>query len=483
MNLLTDAWIPVHNNGRFQHICYKDLMCGHDEGALSLPRDDMELAVLQLLASLTQAVLPPKDAAQLRDRAENPMPETDFDKGAEPFLEWFVLDHPRTPFMQTRHVRAKEATPIQKLFIGLPEGNNHAFFNDPGEIRQTCASCSAVALFNQASACPSFGGGFKGGLRGSAPITTLIQDDSLRSCVWKNVLHKGWVDRLLPPDEGLDETPVWIDPIKAGDTYYPHRIGMTKGLFWQPAHIELIPQNETGRCHCCGTTADRLYGGFRKEKFSAFTVKEPPPWPHPHSPRQIGKKEKYLSFTTTAPAWTQLNHFLMRKEEKNEGRIPAPVVSQYREVFARQQRLHLTVGGYRNKQASVLQRRHEFFNLSAGWDDNEAHLDHFVETGLNIKTLLRKKLYGFGKAVGVSGIQEQAERQFYNGSEPVIHAAFREMDWERVVEAYDEFKEQLSGLAKTIFNQLTQPYKNDPKKIKAIAVARRGLFKELNRLD
>ncbi len=483
MNLLTDAWIPVYYRGRFRHIGYRDLICGHEEGTLSLPRDDLELAALQLLASLTQSVFTPKDAAQLRDRAENPMSETDFDRGVDPFLEWFVLDHPRTPFLQVRNIRAKEATPIQKLFIGLPEGHNHAFFNEPGEISQACAACSAIALFNQSSVCPSFGGGFKGGLRGSAPITTLIHDDPLRPCVWKNVLHKEWVDRLLPPDGGLNETPVWIDPIRAGDTYYPHRIGMSKGLFWQPAHVELIPKSGAGKCDCCGAEADKLFGGFWKEKFSAFSVKEPPLWPHPHSPRQIGKKEKFLSFTTTAPAWTQLNRFLLRKEGKKEGYIPAPVVSQYREVFARRQRLHLIVGGYRNKQASVLQRRHEFFNLSAGWDDHEAYLDHFVETGLTIKTLLRKKLYGFGKAIGVSGIQEQAERRFYNGSEPVIHAVLREMDWARVSEAYDQFKATLVELTRKIFNELTQPYGNDPKKIKAIAVARRGLFKELSRLD
>ncbi len=64
--------------------------------------------------------------------------------------------------MQTRNVQAKEATPIQKLLIGLPEGNNHAFFNEVGEVKQLGSMVAAIALFNQASNCPSFGGSFKG---------------------------------------------------------------------------------------------------------------------------------------------------------------------------------------------------------------------------------------------------------------------------------------------------------------------------------
>lgn len=281
----------------------------------------------------------------------------------------------------------------------------------------------------------------------------------------------------------MDNTPVWINRISNGEVYHPQQIGLPKGLFWQPAHVELTPLEETGGCHCCGAAADRLYGGFLKEKFSGFTVKEPPLWPHPHSPRQIGNKEKFLSFTTTAPAWTQLNHFLMRQEGKKEGYIPAPVVSQYRRLFARRERLNLIVGGYRNKQASVLQRRHEFFNISEGWNENETDLSHFVETGLRIKTLLRNKLYGFGKRVGVLGIQEQAERRFYNESEPIIHAVLREMDWENAMDAFDHFKGRLVSLAKAVFNQLMQPYGNDPKKIRAIALTRRSLYSELSRIE
>ena len=117
--------------------------------------------------------------------------------------------------MQTRGVTATDPTPIQKLLIGLPEGNNHAFFNDVGEVKHLSAGMAAIALFNQASNCPSFGGGFKGGLRG-VPITTLITNQDLRKTVWSNVLHEESLRNLLPNyDQHKNQAPVWVEPIKA----------------------------------------------------------------------------------------------------------------------------------------------------------------------------------------------------------------------------------------------------------------------------
>ena len=59
---------------------------------------------------------------------------------------------------------------------------------------------AAITLFNQASNCPSFGGGFKGSLRGGAPITTLVFGNSrggkLVTATFEGVLHVRDPDRL-----------------------------------------------------------------------------------------------------------------------------------------------------------------------------------------------------------------------------------------------------------------------------------------------
>nr|WP_049772948.1 type I-E CRISPR-associated protein Cse1/CasA [Nitrosococcus watsonii] len=263
MNLLTDPWIPVLDDKAFRPINLQALLCQEADGDLALSRDDMELACLQLLVSLTQVLFTPADQRTLRVRIKTPLSEAEFQQGIADYRDWFDLEHPDTPFMQTRGVQAAEVTPIQKLFIGLPEGNNQAFFNAEGEIKTVCGGCAAIGIFNQANNCPSFGGGFKGSLRGSAPITTLIDSPKLRRCIWENVLPESELCLYggMTPDR-----PVWVEPIRAGQKLYGNQIGLLRGLFWQPARIELLPESG-GACDHCGAKVERRYSGFNKEKF------------------------------------------------------------------------------------------------------------------------------------------------------------------------------------------------------------------------
>src|SRR5208283_3431404 len=200
MNLLTDTWIPVRasgGTGPFKQISFEELLCGEGKWWVSLPRDDFELACQQLLVCLTQVLFLPANDQVLRERLRKRLSADEYDEAIKSMVDWFNLDHSEAPFMQTRGVKANETTPIQKLLIGMPEGNNHSFFNDVGEVRHLGASCAAIALFNQASNCPSFGGGFKGSLRGGAPVTTLVNGDDLRETVWKNVLSLPRVQEFL----------------------------------------------------------------------------------------------------------------------------------------------------------------------------------------------------------------------------------------------------------------------------------------------
>ena len=193
MNLLKDPWIPVRTDGgtgTFRLLTYQQLLCETGNWQVSLSRDDMELACVQLLVCMTQVMFLPEDDKALRTRIASALSAADFAAAVKPCQDWFDLDHPTQPFMQSRGVKSIEDTPIQKLLIGLPEGNNHAFFNEAGEVRNLSAPLVAIALFNQASNCPSFGGGFKGSLRGGAPITTLVYGQDLRDTIWRNVLTR-----------------------------------------------------------------------------------------------------------------------------------------------------------------------------------------------------------------------------------------------------------------------------------------------------
>ncbi len=498
MNLLdtNSRWVPVRADGGIgplRWLSYRDLLCSDGTWRISLTRDDMELACLQLLVSLTQVIFLPKTLDEAEDRIDTPLSENEFDAAVASYVDWFDLDHPTQPFMQTRGVEAKEATPIQKLMVGLPEGNNHCFFNPAGEIKQISAPIAAIALFNQAMNCPSFGGGFKGSLRGSAPITTLVDANDLRRQVWSNVVNADLLLKDLPTLEfdPARDRPTWVEPIAANATLHATDIGLARGLFWQPAHVELIPGTDGGVCDVLRTQVDRLYVGFRKAKFK-FTLEGV--WPHPHGARSLkvkkgGAEIRFQSFTTTAPGWTRLADLVAEREaEKDEGTAPAAPVKQARALEIAP--LHLLVGGYRNKQAAVIERRHELMTLGRGWAGNTDAIRLVVETGLAAKDALRHKLYFAvkgSKDKGLEGvaapIHEIAEAHFYARTESLMLDVIADeqtfADWGS---ARNGLIDNLSMHCRRIFAELTDPYSLKPELIPIIAWARRSLNNELKRL-
>lgn len=499
MNLLVDPWIPVradHGAGAFQLLTYRELLCEPGQNwQISLPRDDLELACLQLLVCMTQVIFLPDDDPALRQRLAHPLTPDEFDAGGAPFADWFDLDHPTQPFMQTRGVKAAEVTPIQKLLIGLPEGNNHAFFNEAGEVGHIGGAVAAIALFNQASNCPSFGGGFKGSLRGGAPITTLVFDRDLRCMVWCNVLTRPRVEeRQIDALGPAQDRPTWVAPITEKSTIHWNQIGLMRGLFWQPAHVELVKADGARACDVLGGKATAGYSGFLKEKFN-FTVEGV--WPHPHGAMNMSLKkgvleQKFASFTTTAPAWTQLSEFVIPRglndKDAKEGSTPAGSVSQFSTIGG-DGSMHILVGGYRTNQASVLERRHELIGLAPGWG-KERRLTSLVDIGKDAKKALRGKLYFAvqgNKDKGLKGlgaaVHETAEKLFYARTESLIHQTFSsDATFREWGEARRAYAQKIADHCRDIFEELTNPYTLKPELIPVIAWSRRALNADLKKL-
>ncbi|ROH84516.1 type I-E CRISPR-associated protein Cse1/CasA [Pseudomethylobacillus aquaticus] len=494
-----EAWIPVRANdgaGAFRLLTYRDLLCEPGQHwQISLPRDDLELACLQLLVCMTQVIFLPDDDAVFRSRLAAPLPQADFDAGIAPFLDWFDLDHPTQPFMQTRGVKAAEITPIQKMLIGLPEGNNHAFFNEAGEVGHLGGSVAAIALFNQASNCPSFGGGFKGSLRGGAPITTLVFDRDLRRMVWRNVLTRPRVEkRQIDVSGPAQDRPTWVAPVIEKSTVHWNQIGLMRGLFWQPAHVELVKAAQSRACDVLGGEAAAGYSGFLKEKFN-FTVEGV--WPHPHGAMSMTLKkgaleQRFASFTTTAPPWTLLSEFVIPRgvndKDAKEGSSPASPVSQFDETSI-DERLNLLVGGYRTNQAAVLERRHELIGLAPGWG-KEQRLSQLVNIGKDAKKALRGKLYFAvqgNKDKGLKGlgaaVHETAEKLFYARTESLIHQTFSsDATFTEWGEARRRYAQQIAEHCRAIFEELTDPYTLKPELIPVVAWSRRALNIDLKKL-
>jgi CRISPR system Cascade subunit CasA len=327
----------------------------------------------------------------------------------------------------------------------------------------------------------------------------MIFDENIRNMVWINVLSKESVDNTFIDVQS--NKPVWIDALERKKQYFSMEIGIARGLFWVPVLIRLCSNNNLGLCDCCGNEVNKLVHGFLLGSDFMFEVTGL--WPHPFSPRQLNlqkgntknkKKpdESIVSFKTTKPAWTQFSELLFSSEktDKKEGYTPAPVISQYYDLCG-DNVLRLLIGGYRNKQAAILQRRHELYSIPAGWNDKfRNRIIEIIEIGLDAEaTLTDKVLYPLvkgnkdrgEKGIG-SAINANASALFFHFTEPLIHQMFHETSLREFIQAKNSFLEDLSRICLDIFERVTRPYAHKPELIGTTALARDKLKKLLKQL-
>ena len=498
MNLLRDPWIAVRGLEGVRLIGLEKLLCSDESYTLCLPRDDMEMSTLQLAICLTQVAIMPENIHELTDRINNPMDEIEYRQRTERLVPWFQLDHPEWPFMQIMEGTGN-VTNIQKLMPGLPEGGGSpCFFNRHDEVRILGAPMTAIALFQQATMTPSFGGGpgggFKAPLRGQAPMTTLVWDSSLRKMLWYNVLCKTEVMKVAPNySEGNEsEWPVWVRPIERNKEVQINHIGLLRGLFWQPAHIKIIWQARYELCDFTGIASSLNCSEFEKEPFG-YTLKGY--WPHPHSPRELilrkeqtDLEERALSFRTQEPAWTHCHAYVYRHENSDKtGYTPAAVISQFSQ-FHHKKKLHLAIGGYCNNQAKIEQRRHELITFGEGWENQESgYLTSIIYAVLEEKKLLHKKLLWLKKAVnskkqrgiGIS-LTDEAERLFYLATEPLIRRCLQTFTFKEKQSFKKDTLEAVRDICLKVFDDLTKPFEHDPGIMASIVVGRGKLKYSLN---
>jgi CRISPR system Cascade subunit CasA len=518
MNLLIDEWLPVRllEGGTTSWISLAELLTGKKEYEICLPRDDLEMAALQLLICMVQNLFIPENLEGLVDHIRKPMAEQTYFDGIEAYKEWFELEHPEHPFMQVRGVKANKKTPMHRLLPGLADATNSCFVNEQGIADSLCGGCSAVSIFNRATNSPSFGGGtlggFKPGLRGSIPITTLIQGRHLREMVWLNVLSKEFIaDEFLQNLSCPVRQPTWVSKIKKGSKINAYEIGLLRGLMWQPALIEL-GQPVLGSCNLCGKKRIPVFNYFLTNQLG---YKIEGVWHHPHSPSYLELKkgvveQQFASFKNSAPGWTQLARFVVKQPVDNhnkEGQEPASVIMQANKLFGRnKERITLAIGGYRNepgKSASIAERRHEILSLNQGWTHAPHSINEMVKIGVDYKKALTAALFVFDnglrdkkqkrnthKGLGFSKKKIQysriGESQFFHRTDGIMQKALAEAHFEypdQLAVDKDNLRSILRSHCRDIFEEQTGPYLNDPELIRTMAVARRTLHKHLKELE
>src|SRR5690554_2565729 len=201
MNLLDAPWLPFkHENGE---ITYQPVsaIAAPDVIDLALPRADFQGAAYQFLIGLLQTTCGPSGIDGWIDNFQSPPSKEQLTAAFEPFKGSFQFEGDGPLFMQDQDSLDKESpTPASSLLIDAPGAstikNNTDHFVKAGRAETFCVDCAAIALFTLQINAPSGGKGYRTGLRGGGPLTTLVLPSDPGASLW----HKLWLNAL---DQGL----------------------------------------------------------------------------------------------------------------------------------------------------------------------------------------------------------------------------------------------------------------------------------------
>lgn len=486
-NVLTDAWIPLDEDGRARHVSYIELLAGERDAAdLVHPRDDTRFYARMLLSALTQALFPAKDARELRQRIAEPLSREVVEERIEDVKGDFELLG-EGAFLQSSGASARENATPSLFFDG-----RHDLFRPAHAYTALCLRCAPAVLYGVQGFATAGGRGYSPGVRGGPPITTLIGLESVRRTVWANTLSEQERRRVAYAD---DPPSPWstAEAVKVGET-----IGLVEGLFWQPRAVELAIADD-GACGACGEYGARaLAAGYAaKSKVAGGTFRHPfsPAW-EDSSPK-AKRPWSFRNFRADRPAWTGFSDLVSdaRGTGKRGEKLarPAPVVRQWVErLEPGDSAASLLVLDYAADKARILGRVTESFPLSNKIVDPEfadyvrdlvgraeAALRHLEGALLSVRRRPNANQKGKGSKAKGYWLPD-ATAAFWQRTEGPFWAAF---------DAYlgdgpDEdaaFVDCLRRTALALFDEHTKSSESDPQWLAHIVRARRGLVQGLAR--
>jgi hypothetical protein len=231
--------------------------------ALDYPQAFYNAAALNLLAFLAQWAFEPKRAAELADRVERPLAETEFEAAVGPLRQRFALTGDGPRFMQAPGPGdPKKAKPIEEAVL-ITHAGDKSFLHRADPEWAITPDQAALFLFARNTFYEGTGGrGYQKGTNGDTPIRSLVtvaaDGDAvqLRKSLWLNVLSREWQETKAQgeypePGEGYDGL-FWVDP--PDDDVPTGGISLRAGLGWMTANhwLWIEPLDDDAVCVVTG---------------------------------------------------------------------------------------------------------------------------------------------------------------------------------------------------------------------------------------
>ncbi|WP_123105248.1 type I-E CRISPR-associated protein Cse1/CasA [Acidithiobacillus sulfuriphilus] len=341
MNLTYDPWIPVRRaDGSRETIAPWQITEGiaiNPIIAVASPRPDFDGALTQFLIGLLQTTCAPPDVFTWRKwRREAPTPDELRGRFAA-VAHAFDLEG-KMAFMQDYSpAELTNELEIAALLVDAPGENtleqNKDHFIKRNGVARLCPACVATALFGLQTNAPSGGKGYRTGLRGGGPLTTLVLGKTLWETCWLNILDTAhYLGGEGGKDGEADRFP-WLAPTRISEAKPPAGITTPVDVhpdqqFWaMPRRIRLLAEDLPAQalCDLCGTASTKVYRHFVTHNYGVNYQG----FEHPLSPHYV--KEARPNPIHPQPGGIGYRHWLGVIENSADGtRRPAKVVERFR---------------------------------------------------------------------------------------------------------------------------------------------------------
>jgi len=489
MNLLKDPFIST-TDGK---VSLQEILTSDKDYQLQYFFDETQLAMLQMLSSLTTVVLKPR-VAELRCYIANGVSEAHYQQALEKIeTKWFEGERfMRSPFPN----KAKIAEgPITKLVSGIECGssaNAMGLFSEASEVTFSCSDCTHVLNYNLHMNIKGecFGPTGATGIRGGGAISTLIAGENLKQTILLNVVACDFYQKNTALDSDAETRYMWDLPPQ-GDYYYAQNIGLERGLFALAYHIDFKLEDKQENCHICGHQSNNISSTFRRLKYSGMygSTKNGRDnnagwWIHPYTPRTVKEDGSYAVCARDQhwQSWQELTSYIVGKETNKASVKPALIINQFQNALSIG-KANMLVGGNIADQGSITGRVYDLYSMPSSLIENNRRISQVVDAGLQQKDKLStafNKLFGIGydkKFVG--GIKEQAMQRFMANAQQIIQQILLDVDRTEARLLKQSAIAALNTEAKKIFNSVQQKYQHDLPIFKALVKGEYSLYRTL----
>jgi CRISPR system Cascade subunit CasA len=343
MNLISDPWLPFRRRDGGVEYGPPAAVANPEFVDLALPRADFQGSAWQFLIGLLQTASAPASRKHWLQMWMEPPSTDDLLARFAPYAGTFELfgDGPR--FMQDLDPMEQAKTaPAAGLLIeapgeqGLKQNTDHFVKRGVGE--EMCPHCAGLALLTMQLTGPAGGTGYRVGLRGGGPLTTLVLPHDKEASLWhKLLLNLLSRDRLTYPDPQPDDGRIfpWRLPTRTSEkgsptlTTTPDDMHPLHGYWAMPNRFRLEVEDEACECRVCGRHDERR---IRTMRVTNYGYNYDGSWIHPLTPYRFDPKKSDPPLSQKGqPGGIGYRHWesLVLKDEKDQGNLPAQVVQDY----------------------------------------------------------------------------------------------------------------------------------------------------------